>query len=143
MDLSYLEESLADAYMMQFMAHQFHWNVKGQDFIQYHNFLQELYTEVHEEADAIAEQIRINGKTAPISLISLIEMSNIDEQESVVTTPQQMMTALEDANDEVILSLYGALDIATEANAQGLINFLADRIDAHAKIGWKLSSSQE
>lgn len=143
MDLSYLEESLADAYMMQFMAHQFHWNVKGQDFIQYHNFLEELYTEILEEVDGIAEQIRISGKAAPISLISLIEMSNIDEQETVVTTPQQMMTALEDANDEVILSLYGALDVATEANAQGLINFLADRIDAHAKIGWKLSSSQE
>jgi starvation-inducible DNA-binding protein len=143
MDLSYLEESLADAYMMQFMAHQFHWNVKGQDFIQYHEFLESLYKEVHEEVDGIAEQIRINGKAAPISLISLIELSNIDEQETVVTTPQQMMTALEDANDEVILSLYGALDVATEANAQGLINFLADRIDAHAKISWKLSSSQE
>lgn len=143
MDLSYLEESMADAFTMYFMAHSFHWNVKGQDFIQYHNFLQELYTEVHGEVDGIAEQIRANGKAAPTSLISLIEMSNIDEQESVVTSPQQMMTALEDANDEVILSLYGALDVATEANAQGLINFLADRIDAHAKIGWKLSSSQE
>ena len=49
---------LADTFALYLKTHQFHWNVEGPDFPQYHEFLENLYTEVYGSVDKIAEEIR-------------------------------------------------------------------------------------
>ena len=55
-------------------------------------------------------------------------------------TTKQMFLNLIDANNAVIESLNKAFDIATYSKKQGLCNFLADRLDIHAKHGWQLKA---
>lgn len=45
---------LADTFTFYLKAHNFHWNVEGPDFQQYHSFLGDLYGEVWGATDAIA-----------------------------------------------------------------------------------------
>jgi len=53
-----MKRVLADGYVLYYAAHSSHWNVEGSNFPQYHTFFEKIYTEVFEELDKIAEQIR-------------------------------------------------------------------------------------
>ena len=44
-------------------------------------------------------------------------------------------------NDEVAKSVKVAFDLAVKEDQQGIANFLADRIDMHAKWSWQLKAS--
>ena len=49
-------------------AHNFHWNVEGSNFPQYHKFFQKIYEEIWGTTDDIAEHIRSLGAYAPGSM---------------------------------------------------------------------------
>ena len=136
-----LKEAFADLFSFYYMSHNFHWNVKGANFPQYHEFLGDVYEEVFESIDALAEQIRVLGETPPNGLEEIVDLTNVEPVTRVVTDPNEQMTLLLEANDEVILSFYAAFDAAEEAGNEGLMNYLADAIDRHGKLGWKLESS--
>ena len=63
-----LKSLLAETFSLYLKSHHYHWNVMGPDFAQYHDFLGELYKEVHGAVDMIAESIRVLGELAPGNL---------------------------------------------------------------------------
>ena len=52
-----------------------------------------------------------------------------------------MLGSLLRSNNIIISDLKSAFPIATEANEEGLANYIAERIDAHQKWAWKISAS--
>jgi starvation-inducible DNA-binding protein len=135
-----LHIALANTFVMYFKAHSYHWNVEGKDFSQYHEFLNDLYTELHGAVDPSAERIRVIGQYAPHSLKDLLESSTIEEDEDKPDTPEAMFTNLLDANSKVIDSLNKVFELATAAKKQGIADFAAGRLDTHDKHGWFLKS---
>lgn len=134
-----LREVLADTFVMYFKAHSYHWNVEGPDFAQYHEFLGNLYEEVHGAVDTIAEHIRAMDYYAPTSLSSLLDNTKINEQAGV-KAGVEMIKDLASDNNMVLASLYVAYQLAEENTELGLANFLQDRIDIHQKHGWMLKA---
>ncbi|MFN9902608.1 MAG: Dps family protein, partial [bacterium] len=61
-------------------AQQFHWNVEGPDFPQYHEFFGDLYGEVYASLDKTAEYIRTLDSYTPGSMERFIELSSIKGQ---------------------------------------------------------------
>ena len=59
----------------------------------------------------------------------------------VEPTPKAMAKALLTANDALIKQLYDTFKNAGKENQQGILNFIADRIDMHEKWSWQLRSS--
>lgn len=133
---------LANSFLMYFKAHSFHWNVVGKRFHMIHNFFGEIYEEIFESIDSIAENIRMLDQFAPISLAELIKYSTIDEETQIVDC-QQMVSSLLEANDEVLDSLNSCFELAEKQNKQGLMDLLASRIAVHLKYRWMLKSTQE
>ena len=132
--------TLANTFIMYFKAHSYHWNVEGKNFSEYHEFLGDLYTELHDAIDPIAEQIRACGYYAPISLGNVYDFKTIAEDQTRVQYPEQMFGNLLSANNQVIESLNKLFAVANDADKQGFVNFIADRLDKHAKHGWMLRS---
>jgi len=60
-----LSHVLADTFMLYAKTHSFHWNVTGPYFHSLHNFFKELYEDLIEGGDTIAERIRALGHWAP------------------------------------------------------------------------------
>ena len=60
-----LSKLLADTYTLYLTTHNFHWNVTGPMFAEYHSFLGELWEEVFDAVDLIAEGIRTLDAFAP------------------------------------------------------------------------------
>lgn len=134
-----MRKVLADAYAFQLKANNYHWNVEGPNFPQYHKFLQKLYEEVFDATDDIAEQIRALDAYAPGSFTRFLELTDI-KCESTIPSGVEMMTRLIEDNDKVLDTLNVAFKLADEFDKQGLADYIAGRIDAHNKHGWMLRS---
>jgi starvation-inducible DNA-binding protein len=134
-----MRKVLADAYAFQLKANNYHWNVEGPNFPQYHKFLGKLYEEVFEATDAIAEQIRALDAYAPGSFTRFLELSNI-QCETTIPSGVEMMNRLLEDNEKVLETLGVAFKLAEEFDQQGLADYIAGRIDAHKKHGWMLKS---
>ena len=135
-----LKIAMANTFVMYFKAHSYHWNIEGPNFSDYHGYFGGLYEELHDAVDPMAEQIRAIDQYAPVGLADLYDAKTAADDSSRVVLTKQMFLNLIDANDAVIESLNKAFDIATYSKKQGLCNFLADRLDAHAKHGWQLKA---
>lgn len=134
-----MRKVLADAYAFQLKANNYHWNVEGPNFAQYHDFLGQLYNEVFAATDAIAEQIRALDAYAPGSFSRFMELTDI-ECETTVPSPIEMMNRLLSDNEKILATLTMAFKLADNFDKQGLADYLAGRIDTHNKHRWMLRS---
>lgn len=135
-----LKVLLADSVSVYHEAHGFHWNVKGQDFSQYHSLFEQIYTDIYGSIDAIAENILKMGNDAPFQLSQFVTMRSIPET-NPADNPMAMAKELLDALGSLIETLNDAFTIATEENQQGVANFIAERIDSTQKWMWQLRVS--
>lgn len=130
---------LADNVSFGMKAQQYHWNVEGDDFPSYHDFLGDLYTEVDGVIDQIGEFIRTLDAYAPMSPRRMAELSSIQDTD---TSPDAMVMFrnLYNDNNTVINSIMEAFRLAERYSEVGLANFLQDRIAVHKKHQWMLRS---
>ena len=134
-----LKHLLANSYAFVIKAQQFHWNIEGPNFPQYHSFLGNLYDEVYASIDKTAEYIRTLDSYTPGSMERFIELSDIKGQ-TMIPRAELMMAELERDNQLVIDCLNRCFEIAVMEKQFGIENYLAERLDAHAKHGWMLKS---
>jgi len=132
---------LADAFHMYFKAHSYHWNVEGSNFPQYHKFFGDIYEQLFDTIDPIAEEIRALGDYAPRSLDELKGSTSISTESA--ETPAAMLSSLLGDNNKIIAGLMNGYKVAEAAGEVGLSNFLQDKIDAHKKLGWMIKSTSK
>lgn len=138
-----LRKAVSDSLVMYVHAHGYHWNVRGDDFAVYHSLFGDIYSDVFESVDPLAEYIVKLGGTAPKKVMDVMASATIADAVTDSVDPQMMVQALAKDNDAVLSTLNTAFQCATSANQQGLANFLADRIDHHQKWAWQLKVSDE
>lgn len=136
-----LKVLLATSYGFAIKAQNFHWNVEGPDFPQYHKFFGKIYEEVFENAiDQTAEYVRILGNYTPGSFTRLVELCQIKDQ-LMIPRAELMIAELAQDNEKLLSMWKDAFTVAEQANEQGICDFIASRIDAHGKHGWMLKST--
>lgn len=135
-----LKVALASSYVFQIKVQNFHWNVEGPDFPQYHKFLDDLYSEINENAiDQTAELCRQLDTYAPGSITRFAELSIIQDQVKIPRA-ELMIAELYEDNAKLLAMWKEMFPIAEQENEQGIADFIASRIDAHGKHGWMLRS---
>jgi len=132
----------ATAFSLYLKAHNFHWNITGPNFIQYHSFLNTVYDQVHGTVDDYAEHIRALKAFAPGSLTRFAELTKIAD-EVAIPTARNMLAKLASDNAILLNELRTGADIAQKANEHGVLNFLEGLIDDHEKLQWMLVSFEE
>ena len=134
-----MKKVLADTFALYLKAHNYHWNVEGSNFPQYHEFFGNLYEELHGAVDPIAEEIRSLDTYAPGSMTRFMELTDI-EDELAVPAGVEMARRLMTDNERVLATLNIAFKLADTMDKQGLADFIAGRIDIHNKHAWMLRS---
>ena len=135
-----LKTLLATEYAFVIKAQYFHWNVEGPDFAQLHEFFGNIYEEVYDNSiDQTAEYIRILEDYTPGSFERFQELTQIVGQTKVPRARLMIEELLSD-NQRMIALLNECFSVAEQENQQGIMDFLAERIDAHGKHGWMLKS---
>ena len=132
--------ALAETFAFYLKTHNYHWNVTGPSFYEYHLLFERIYTEVYEAVDGIAEHIRALGEYSPGGLVRFSKLATIRDADIIPSSREMIKTLLED-NKAVVVALFAAYNAAEKEKQVGLANFLQDRIDKHQKIEWMLSAS--
>lgn len=135
-----LKVILGTNFALYLKSHNYHWNIEGLNFPQYHDFLQNFYTQVFAQVDLIAEHIRYLGSYTPGSMERFLELSDIKESVDVVPPAITMMLELRDANDRYIVHLRAGIVAAEQAGEPAVSNFLQELLGAHQKKAWMLNS---
>lgn len=136
----YLKVLQANAFVFYTKAHGHHWNVEGALFKQFHSFFKEIYEDVFDSIDTYAEWSRRLGQLAPFDVTQVYSISNV-KYDAMATNPMEMLRDLLDSNNQVLADLVTAFGVASDANEQGLANFIAERIDQHQFWKWQLTAS--
>jgi starvation-inducible DNA-binding protein len=134
-----LKVLLASVNSLSIKAQNFHWNVEGDNFPQYHEFFGNFYEEVYSAVDRVAEYIRTLDAYTPGSLTRYAELSIIQDQLKIPRAELMFAELFED-NIKMIELLNHCFTSATQENKQGIANFIAERLDAHEKHQWQVRS---
>lgn len=138
-----LQILLADVSVFYHTVHEFHWNVEGKDFYEYHKLFDEIVSDTYESIDPIAENIRKLGSKTKYKMSDLLSIANIKESKGIADTTEALTKELFVLNSSVIETLKKTFNVANKENEQGVANFIAERIDMHQKWAWFLKSSIE
>ena len=135
-----LAKFLGTTVVAQYMAHGYHWNVKGPEFTQFHKFFGKIYEDWSGEEDRIAEYIRILGFDAPHDLNQFLMLACLDSK-PCSGNPMEMGANLYEANLVLKNCVEDIFNIASAINAQGIADWAASRMDAHSKWNWMIGTT--
>lgn len=131
---------LANHYAFSVKAQNYHWNVTGPDFSQYHKLFGEIYDEVGGVVDRLAEEIRAMDAYAPGSFARFSELSQIEDEVNVPPA-MEMFRRLYNDIEVVQASIMAAYHLAEQNMEHGYSNLMAERQDAFKKHAWMLRST--
>ena len=135
-----LKVLLASTQAFAIKTQNFHWNVEGSDFPQYHAFFDTLYGDVSATIDPIAEYIRILGHYTPGSLTRYAELSIIQDQIKIPRAELMFAESLQDCEtlSQLVVAMF---DEATNERQQGIANYMAELQDLYGKKAWFIRST--
>lgn len=131
---------LATNFVLYLKTHSAHWNVKGMFFKELHELFGDQYESIWENVDVIAEKIRMLDSDVTLTPQEQISLSVIDPAQPIQDGVGYCKMLLNDHN-RMIMLLNKVFSLAEAENNQAVMNYLADRLDAHAKMRWFLKAT--
>lgn len=86
-----LRKLQADSIVLFMKTHNFHWNVKGADFMPAHKALEEIYERFADMFDDLAERILQLGGEPIVTLKEALEVSKIKEETKNSFTSKEVL----------------------------------------------------
>lgn len=135
-----MNQLLADTAVFRQKAQAYHWNVTGLLFGELHEQFQEIYEDLAEPYDGIAEQIRVLGAFPNTSLQRYAQDSVLSDPVETPGDPVAMIENLYEDNERILNVISEIENLAEQADAQGLLDFVNGRHQHHNMIRYKLGS---
>lgn len=139
-----LNRLLADEYVLLVKTLNYHWNLVGPEFHDYHILFDGQYKMIFELTDQVAERTRSIGGIALGSMAEFIKNSGLKENSGDIPAPQEMVANLLRDHEALIKSVRDGIAVTGQDNRDmGTNNFLAGLIEKHEKAAWMLRSLLE
>lgn len=132
--------AFATEFSFYLKAHNFHWNVEGVHFKQFHDLFGSIYEEVYGSIDDFAEKIRSMDTYMPGSYTRFSMLSAIEDETEILPAEAMVAELLED-NEKLVKIFKMVFDLSEQAGEHGFSDFIAGRMDAHRKHGWMLRAT--
>ncbi|MBI5202392.1 MAG: DNA starvation/stationary phase protection protein [Elusimicrobia bacterium] len=137
--LEALDGVLADEFVLYVKTRNFHWNVEGPRFAEFHKLFEAQYGQLSGFVDQVAERSRALGGYALGSAADLLRHASLKEQSGREPSDSEMVSQL--AQDHAALSKRLTHAIAACAEADPVTADLLTGIAAeHDKTAWMLRS---
>lgn len=139
-----LVKILSDAYVLYTKTRNYHWNVVGSDFSEYHKMFEEQYDAIDADIDEIAERIRALGQKTPATLAEFAKNSRLDESLGEYPDAKTMIKNLLEDHESVARSIRESIGIVGDKyHDVGTEDFLTGLLEKHEKTAWMLRSFLE
>ncbi len=139
-----LTHLLADEYLLYTKTRNYHWNVEGPHFPEYHKFFEAQYEELDDLIDQIAERARALGGNALGTMKEFLNLARLKEYPADYPSARQMVLNLFEDHEELIVLLREDLAAcADKYKDAGTSDFLTGLMEKHEKMAWMLRSMLE
>lgn len=136
-----LRKSLAESYVLLIKTHNYHWNVKGPQFVALHTLFELQYNELFIAIDEIAERLRALGQAAPGTMTEFAALSQIKDGQA--TKANDMVADLQASHATLAQTARKGVKAAEDAEDVGTADLLTARSQVHEKAAWMLASILE
>lgn len=135
-----LNTLLADEHVLYIKTRNFHWNVVGPSFKEYHTYFEQLYTELAEKIDETAERIQTLGHDPIASMGEFLQHTRLSEDKAPGNEPLKMVQLLYKDHESIIRWLRESIETPEKANDPGTTDFMTSLLEYHEKTAWMLRS---
>ena len=118
----------------------YHWNIKGVNFFELHAKFEEIYTDLVEKVDEIAERILTLGYTPNNAYSQYLKVSRIQE-DIAVSTAQECLTGTLKGLTVLLEQQREILNFAGEAEDEGTASQMSDYIKEQEKLVWMFQAA--
>jgi len=135
-----LNQYLANLAVWNIKLHNLHWNVVGNQFIQLHNFTEEMYDDVFEKFDEVAELLKIKGETPLSTMADYLKAASMKELEPKDFSTKEVLDILK---EDLELMVKLATDIRNLADEEGDFTTVAmfeGHVEGYDKNLWFIRS---
>jgi starvation-inducible DNA-binding protein len=122
--ITMLNKEVANFGVLYTKLHNFHWFIKGDKFFELHVKFEELYDEVTEHFDAVAERILMLGDKPKATLSEYLKLTTLKEATGSETT-NEMVEAIINDFTIVINELEAAIELSDKVTEDLLLGIQA------------------
>ena len=141
LSVTVLNKLLANSSILLVQTLNYHWNIVGPEFHDYHLLFDKQYNQLFEHMDLLAERVRAVNGTALGSMDAFLKTATLKEDTGKVLTPKQMITKLFEQYEYQVAEYYDAIKLLEkDTDDFGTINMLEELLTKHEKALWMLRS---
>jgi starvation-inducible DNA-binding protein len=131
-----LQDLLSDLHLAYSHLHNFHWNVEGPHFLEYHEHLQGMYEGVAGRIDDVAERILQIGSRPLANLAEYTKRSELQAVPSeAIHIPEIAEAVLGDLN-HLIRKLYEVVEASEDCGDEATLDFAVEMLRDYEKERW-------
>ena len=109
-----LDRHLASLFVLFHQYQKHHWLVEGPQFRDLHHFLEEGYTEIHKQLDAVAERMTAIGGIPTSAPTQQARIAYIEHEPEGIFRIRDMLARDRDADGTIALELRKTIKLCTE-----------------------------
>lgn len=136
-----LNTLLADEHVLYIKTKNYHWNVTGLGFNEYHQLFDKQAEEIEDIIDETAERVRQLGHFTAGSMQDFLKLTNLLEHKDAMENPLELVKNLLDDQETIIRTLRTEIPKISEVYKDlGTNDFLTGILEQHEKMAWFLRS---
>lgn len=136
-----LSSFTADTYAIYLKTLYYHWNVTGSNFYGLHKLFEAQYEALSAAGDVLAERIRALGYEAPGGYKKIAQLTTIEEDNNLPSSPEQMIQNLLKANEDCSTQARKVLEEAEKVGDEVTVDMMVERMTYHDETAWMLRST--
>ncbi|CAM2952302.1 Dps family protein [Helicobacter burdigaliensis] len=135
-----LKQIQADSMVFFIKLHNYHWNVTGMDFHPVHKALEEMYDDMADLMDDMAERVLQLGEKPYVTTKDMLSASKIKEESATNFDSKTILKAVLPEYEYFLKSFRELSDLAGEANDKATVALADEKIAGLEKALWMLKA---
>lgn len=131
---------LASLYSLSLKTQNYHWNITGENFYQYHKLLEKLYKNSLKSIDTLAENIKLYKEKIPATLEDFARLSVIKDAKNDVDA-HTMLDNLFLANQLIVDTILHWIEVYEKDCNRTTVNLLDEILEGREEAIYLLSST--
>ena len=136
-----LNQFLADLTILSKKVQNYHWNIQGRSFFSIHSKLDDVYENLNETIDEIAERLLALKKNPISNYKGCLEISNIKEADSVAISIEDALKSLFNDIEYMLVKAKEIKEFSDNNKDYGTSSMIDNFIVEYEKLSWMLRAT--
>ena len=138
--LDLLQKYLSNTGVLSIKMHNIHWNVVGLQFLKVHNFTEEIYDQLLEDLDEVAELLKMKNEMPLSTMAEYLEKASIEEVKAKDFSIKESLQIVKEDLDTMRDLAVKIRNMADEEGDFETVAIFEDYVAFYSKYLWFVNS---